>query len=298
MLPVPCHTSSTVKKEEFEQSLLSLWMKTNIPLTRANLQYHTGESSASVKKLADGLLQDRVIAAETDEEGELLFTVPGARRPTGAARTFDEMERMQRLMGEVEADTSLKRAQQQKLEAEAQQRRLQAASQQKAMVLAKRQELAPPVHEEESGLEELGDGEGEKKRGFLARLFGKRSFGAGDALEVAGAARRELEDGPRAKKEKSLLISGGASFLLGPVGWLYAGSLREAIPGSLLYVAAAAILRHIPGFILMPVIAIALPISGLIGAGYAWQYNRKGRRTRLLTDPDKRKSKKKLSKTT
>lgn len=289
MLPVPCHTSITVKKEEFEQSLLSLWMKTNIPLTRANLQYHTGESSASVKRLADALLQERVIAADTDEEGELVFTVPGAKRPAGAARTFDEYERLQRLMGEVQAEAGLKRAQQEKLEAEAQQRRLQAAAEQKALVLAKRQELAAPTRERETSLEDLGDGDGEKKPGFLARLFGKRRFGAGDALEVAGAAKGELDGKVREKKEKSLLISGGASFLLGPVGWLYAGSFREAVPGALLYMAAAAVLRHIPGVILMPVIGIALPISALIGVGYAWQYNRKGKRVQMLTDPTKRK---------
>jgi hypothetical protein len=290
MLPVPCHTSTTVKKEEFEHSLLALWMKTNIPLTRANLQYHTGESSKSVRQLVDELLGDRVISAETDTEGELVFTVPGAKRPASGPRTFDEHERLQRLMGEVEADMSLKRAQQEKLEAEAHARRRAVASEQKAMVLAKRSdrrelEVAAPSHSE--GLEELGDGD--EKPGFLARLFGKRGFGARDALEVAGAAKGEFEGKAIEKKEKSLLISGGASFLLGPVGWLYAGSFREAVPGSLLYLALASVLQHLPSFLVLPIAGVALPISGLIGVGYAWQYNRKGKRVRMLTDPTKKK---------
>jgi hypothetical protein len=55
----------------------------------------------------------------------------------------------------------------------------------------------------------------------------------GGALELASKANRvkqELARKPR-KGEKNWMISGGAS-LLGPIGWLYAGSLREAVPAT------------------------------------------------------------------
>src|SRR5262249_59237870 len=56
----------------------------------------------------------------------------------------------------------------------------------------------------------------------------------GGALELASKANRvkqELARKPR-KGEKNWMISGGASLVLGPIGWLYAGSLREAVPAT------------------------------------------------------------------
>jgi hypothetical protein len=44
--------------------------------------------------------------------------------------------------------------------------------------------------------------------------------------------------------------------------------------------------------LLLPIAGIALPASGIVGLVYAWQYNRKGRRTRLFGDSQKKKQKK------
>ena len=106
-------------------------------------------------------------------------------------------------------------------------------------------------------------------------------------MEIASEARGEL-DKPRAVKDKSLLWSGGLSFFLGPVGWLYAGSLRESIPASIVYLGAAAILQKLPLVLIGPVMAIALPVSGLIGTAYAWGYNKKHKRVRLFGSEKKR----------
>jgi hypothetical protein len=107
----------------------------------------------------------------------------------------------------------------------------------------------------------------------------------GGALALAKRAhgvKQELSKTPKAG-EKSWVKSGVASLLLGPFGWLYAGSLREAIPASAGWLAFAALAsKIIPMFLLMPVLMVAMPLSGIAGVVYAIQYNRKGSRQRLF----------------
>ena len=115
---------------------------------------------------------------------------------------------------------------------------------------------------------------------------------------AAHGVKQELTRAPR-PGDKSVIKSGVASMLLGPLGWLYAGSLREAVPASVAWLLAAAILSKlfIPMFLLLPVLMVALPLSGIAGAVYAMQYNRTGKRQRLFDDKDKKdkdKSKKQL----
>ena len=117
------------------------------------------------------------------------------------------------------------------------------------------------------------------------------------ALELARKARGVKEElaKPRGAGEKSWLISGGASLLLGPLGWLYAGSFREAIPASAAYLVLATIMVKLPFmFVLMPAILVAALVSGVIGITYSYQYNKHGKRQRLFGDKDKDKDKKKL----
>ena len=118
----------------------------------------------------------------------------------------------------------------------------------------------------------------------------------GDALALAKRAhgvKQELTRPPKAG-EKSWVKSGLASMLLGPLGWLYAGSLREAVPASAAWVAFAVLAsKFIPLFLLMPVLLVALPLSGIAGVVYALQYNRAGHRQRLF-DKDKDQDKPRL----
>jgi hypothetical protein len=113
----------------------------------------------------------------------------------------------------------------------------------------------------------------------------------GGALALAKRAhgvKQELTKAPKAG-EKSWITSGIASMLLGPLGWMYAGSLREAIPASAVWLAFGALAsKIIPMFLLMPVLMVALPLSGIAGVVYAVQYNRKGSRQRLF-DKSKKK---------
>lgn len=116
--------------------------------------------------------------------------------------------------------------------------------------------------------------------------------GLAGAIELAGKANKvkaELTRKPK-KGEKSWIASGLASMAFGPVGWLYAGSLREAVPASAAYLVLGAIawkLFAIFPFLIMPVLMIALPLSGIAGVVYALQYNRHGSRQRLFGDEKK-----------
>ena len=114
------------------------------------------------------------------------------------------------------------------------------------------------------------------------------------AMQLARKARGVKEElaKPREAGEKSWLVSGIASTLLGPLGWLYAGSFREAIPAAAAYLVVGAILTKLPFLMLMmPAIMVAALVSGVIGIAYSYQYNKHGKRQRLFGDKDKDKKK-------
>ena len=80
---------------------------------------------------------------------------------------------------------------------------------------------------------------------------------------------------------KSVAASGVLSLVLGPLGWLYAAPLREAVPGAAVYIGLCSFLPH---FLLMPALGLLAPISGLAGVYYAWRHNQTGARTGLFSD--------------
>lgn len=84
--------------------------------------------------------------------------------------------------------------------------------------------------------------------------------------------------------------------LFGPLGWLYAGSFREAIPASAAYLALTTLLLALPfsSVLFLPMMFVALPLSGVAGAIQAVQYNRTGKRQRLWGDKDNKGKKPKL----
>jgi hypothetical protein len=87
---------------------------------------------------------------------------------------------------------------------------------------------------------------------------------------------------PKKPRHKSWKTSGLVSTALGPIGWLYAGAWREAIPASVLFVALGYLLQFLPSVILWPALMIGLPSSGIAGALYASRYNKRGGRQRLF----------------
>jgi hypothetical protein len=113
--------------------------------------------------------------------------------------------------------------------------------------------------------------------------------GLAGALELAGKANRVKAELQK-KGEKSWMKSGALS-LFGPLGWLYAGSWREAVPASAVWLLVASIISKFGFgmFLLLPVLMVALPLSGIAGVMYALAYNRTGKRQRLFGDDKKQK---------
>jgi hypothetical protein len=217
-----------VNREQFETRVLDLWMTSRVPLTRAHLQYATGVGRRRLNGWLDSMVSDGVLECDVDDEGEMLWTVPGAARPLDGPTSFAELDRKKQLLDQAR-------------------RKLRDA----------RGGRRP--REQDAGL------------GIEALALARRASSALDRSPPDGADR------------KSLLVSAGLS-LLGPLGWLYAGSLREALPaaGGALLIAAI-----VPTFLLMPVLWLAMPLSALVGLAYAWQYNCHGQRTALFLDDKK-----------
>jgi hypothetical protein len=182
--------------------------------------------------------------------------------------------RLEALEAEVKADTAAK--QQRKEEALARLREQQAQKQAEKEALAARQ--AAMVKKQARRRDDDDDDDGGLETAVTLAKGAK----------LANQAKRELSR-PRQKGEKSWLASGGLSFLFGPLGWLYAGSFREAIPAGILYVIAMTILSKLPMFLVWPVMMIALPLSAIAGVVYALSYNRHGKRQRLFDRDDKKK---------
>jgi hypothetical protein len=82
-----------------------------------------------------------------------------------------------------------------------------------------------------------------------------------------------------ASGQKSLVASGLLSFFFGPVGWLYAGHWKEALPAAGVLILLKFIL---PSMLLLPLLGVVGPVSAGVGVLYAWLYNRKGERQKLL----------------
>lgn len=223
-----------MNREEFESSLLDLWMTTRIPLSRAHLQYHTGVARQRLNKWLDELTAEGVLEVEVDDDGEMLWIVPGAERSLTGPKTFAQMGRGR---GAGAAGAPRRRD--------------------------------------------------EPRAGKRARDDDDLASIGKAALALAGKAGVPARDADDGRPHKSMALSAGLS-LLGPVGWLYAGSLREAAIGSVIALVAWKIL---PAFLLLPILYIGLPLSAVAGLVYAWQYNRKGERTTLFLDGKKDKEK-------
>jgi hypothetical protein len=190
------------------------------------------------------------------------------------------MDRLAALEAEVKADVDAQRARKEAAlvkvreeRAKQQVERDDLRQRQAALVARKPRERAPEPRAS-SGDDDDGDG-----------LAG--------ALELAGRANRvktELARKPK-KGEKSWVKSGIASMAFGPLGWLYAGSWREAVPASAAWLAAAALVMGVLPSMLMPLLLPALmvlmPLSGIAGVVYAMQYNRTGQRQRLFGEDKK-----------
>jgi hypothetical protein len=183
------------------------------------------------------------------------------------------MERLAALEAEVKADADAQRARKEAAVAKVREERAKQQVERDDLRQRQAQLVSRKPRQEERAREEYDHADG-----------------IGGALELAGKANRvrsELARKP-AKGEKSWVKSAIASTALGPIGWLYAGSLREAVPAATAWVGLLFLLKFLPTLLLMPALMVALPLSGLAGVLYAVQYNRNGGRQRLFGDKAKK----------
>jgi hypothetical protein len=199
-----------MSQQEFEGRVLEMWMKTRVPLTRANLMAYTKAPRKRMERWLDEMVAEGVVEFDSDDEGEMVWTVRGAVRPTSGPTTMAELEKMDSLRAELGHARS-------------------------AMTLATR---------------------------------------------AGGLALRRSGQG-RGGEEKSVMASAALSFVLGPLGWLYAAPLREAVPAAVIYFILASWFSFLPIFFLAPLHAIVHIAAALAGAAYALRYNERGERTPL-----------------
>lgn len=258
-----------MNSDEFESKVLEVWMKSRVPLTQANLQFFAGVPRRELGKWIEKLLQSGVLDIDlddVDDEGEIEYSVPGAQRSLDGPATCEEYEQKRKLVDEAKQRILARRAGKSMPEP-----------------IAESNDANAEVDEHSDVEDEENDGPG------VAGIVGKAALMASGKALVALDKPLAMLDKPRGKGEKSLAASAGLS-LLGPVGWLYAGSFREAIPAT---IAAAAVYYVLPSIVLAPFMLVGALASSAVGLTYAWQYNRKKGRTPLfLSDKSKKKSKK------
>lgn len=123
-----------------------------------------------------------------------------------------------------------------------------------------------------------------KKLADLKQEVAGSSAAASSALALmkvgAGAAHSLVATG---EGKKSLVASGLLSFFFGPLGWLYAAPLKEAVPAIVVYSLFWLVFAHFTLF--APIFTLLHILFGLGGVGYAWKHNQKGERTSLISDP-------------
>jgi len=264
-----------VNRDEFESKILELWMKSRIPLTTANLQYFAGVSRQTVNSWIDESLEQGLLDIDLGEYEDVTYVVRGAERSPDGPTTCEEYERKRALVQEAKERILARRNGVPRKEPTNAGRKVKKAKTRKAATEAN------DAEDQENS---------EKDDGTLARdiagVMGKAALIASTTALVTLDKPLAMLDAPRSEGEKSLLASAGLS-LLGPVGWLYAGSFREAVPATL---AQVAILTVVPSFLLAPFLVLGALASSAVGLGYAWKFNRKkGRSPLFLTSKKKDK---------
>ncbi len=247
-----------MNSDEFETKVLEVWVKSRVPLTTANLQYFSGVSRRELGRWIDKLLKNGVIEVDEDaDEDAVEYYVPGAQRSLSGPTGCEEYEEKRKLIDEAKARILARRA----------------GKDPESAVDSSDEDERESADEDEDEEDEDGDERG------MASIVGRAAMMASGKALVALDKPLELLDRPsRGKGDKSLAASAALS-LLGPIGWLYAGSFREAIPAT---VAAVAVYTILPSFILAPFMLVGALASSAVGLTYAWQFNRKKGRTPLF----------------
>lgn len=252
--------------KEFEQALLELAMTTRAPLSRANISFFTGVPAKQAEKWLDELLREAVVEIDTDDDGEIVYNVTGAKRPEGGATALTRCAACQRV---TEAGSRCSHCH------EYLDNRLRAL---KAEV--ERERALTPTSPSRRSPPSSSDGRGSRGRtGGSAGRRGQSPLDLARVLSDIERFRRDLGK-PAVADEKNVVVAGILG-LFGPLGWFYAGPAREAALGLVVFILAAKLL---PTLLFAPLLTLFLPLSAFLSVLYAWQYNRSGERIGLFLD--------------
>ncbi len=200
-----------MNQHEFETAVMRMWTTTRIPLSRVNVQVYTSAPRDRIERWMNELAAAGIVEHDSDDDGEVLWTVRGAKRSATGPRSIDELERLGRLTREVDGESSPTRSR----------------------------------------------------------------------LPVRLTSR--IAEEPTVHDEKSLLASGALSFVFGPVGWLYAAPLKDAVPAIVgLSIAASVLTALLPYTLVASIFGVVSPLSAIAGVVYAYRYNKTGRRASML----------------
>jgi hypothetical protein len=96
-----------VTRAAFEQSVLHLWMTTRVPFTRANLQFYSGIQRTKLETWLDELVGSGVLEVDSDDAGELVWSVIGAQRPPSGTTDVAAAKKLEQLKGEIRPSRAL-----------------------------------------------------------------------------------------------------------------------------------------------------------------------------------------------
>ena len=188
------------------------------------------------------------------------------------------MKRLAALEAEVKADADAQRARKEAALVKVREQRAKALAEKDSL----RTRQAELVTKKKQPVIDAGDPVEDEEDDDPSGIAGTLAL-----AKKAHGVKQELSKAPKAG-DKSWVTSGVLSLILGPLGWLYAGSFRESIPASAAWLAFGALAsKIIPMFLLMPVLMVVMPVSGIAGIVYAVQFNRKGGRQRLFNKDKK-----------
>ncbi len=82
-------------------------MTTRVPFTRANLQFYTGIQRTKLESWLDELVGSGVLEVDSDDAGELVWSVIGAQRATNGTTDAAAAKKLQQLKGEISPSRAL-----------------------------------------------------------------------------------------------------------------------------------------------------------------------------------------------
>lgn len=95
-----------MNQREFGQKVLQLWARTRVPLTRTAIVTLTGVSAKKAETWLEAMVRDELLEVDSDDAGQLVWTVPGVDRAPGGPSTLDQVLRLDSLTRDVQREQS------------------------------------------------------------------------------------------------------------------------------------------------------------------------------------------------